>query len=62
LPLRELADDLPGLRIGLGRNGARIDHAQIGRLVLERLAVAVSFERLFDELSLVLIDLAAHGH
>src|SRR5580704_12678001 len=59
---RELANDLPRLGISRAGDSARVDHAQVGRFAIERFAIPVLLERLFDELRLILIDLAAERH
>ena len=51
--------DLPALGVALGRDRAGVDDAQVGRLVVGRVAIAGRGQRLAHELGLVLVDLAA---
>lgn len=60
--LMQSADELPALGVALGGDGAGIEDAQMGRLVLGRLAPAALFQRFLHELSLILVDLATKSH
>src|SRR6516225_5522789 len=58
----QAANQLPALGVSFPGNGARIDHAQVGVLLVARLAVAVRLQGFLDVLRFILVDFAAEGY